>query len=67
MTTNSFRVTFRKYRQYQIYQESSYQQLVLKCTNEKNVRLQEQVNDAVDGGYVALSSTIKTFDAGVTQ
>jgi len=56
MTTNSFRVAFRKYRRYQIHQESSHRQPALNCTSEKNVQLQEQVDDAVDGeGYVSIT------------
>ena len=36
--------------QYQIHQESSYQQSVLKYTNEKNAQLQKQLDNVIREG-----------------
>jgi len=36
--------------QYQIHQENSYQQSVLKYTNEKNAQLQKQLDNVIREG-----------------
>ena len=44
--------------QYQIHQESSYQQSVLKYTNEKNAQLQKQLDNVIREGKRASSAPI---------
>ena len=47
--------------QYQIHQESSYQQSVLKYTNEKNAQLQKQLDNVIREGKWASSTPITIF------
>jgi len=45
--------------QYQIHQESSYQQSVLKYANEKNAQLQKQLDNVIrEGARASFASVV---------